>query len=74
MKSKLAVLILLPLVLAGCSSHRTEMHMTATAKALSSVKTLSSAQASQNALKHALSGGPLTSHAPSPAAYSLSGY
>lgn len=73
MKSKLAVLILLPLVLAGCSSHQTPTASAASAPKMASPR-ISTQQASENALKHALSGGPLTSHAPSLAAYSLKGY
>jgi hypothetical protein len=48
--------------LAGCASHH------------DAPKKLTSAQMSKNALAAMDSGGPLTSNAPSLAAYSLSGY
>ena len=52
--------------MAGCASH----HQAQPA----AQHRISTAQASQNAQNNALYGGPLTSKAPSLAAYSLSGY
>ncbi len=52
--------------LAGCAHHT---HHISVPK-----HTISSAQANQNAIKNGLYGGPLKSHAPSLAAYSLKGY
>ncbi|BDB13385.1 hypothetical protein [Acidithiobacillus ferrooxidans] len=49
--------------LSGCASHHHE-----------APKQLTSKQANENIVKSMFSGGPLTSKAPSLAAYSLSGY
>jgi hypothetical protein len=61
-----AFLVLAVAAMAGCASH----HQAPPAAS----HQISSAQASQNAQNNALYGGPLTSKAPSLAAYSLSGY
>ena len=60
--------ILAVAVLAGCAHHQQVRAQPA------AQHRISTAQASQNAQNNALSGGPLTSKAPSLAAYSLSGY
>ena len=55
--------------MSGCASHHP-----CRAQPAAAPHRISNAQASQNAQNNALYGGPLTSKAPSLAAYTLSGY
>ncbi len=64
---KAVLSVLAVAAMAGCASHHHRAQPAAQHR-------ISTTQASRNAMNNALSGGPLTSKAPSLAAYNLSGY
>ncbi|MDD3760641.1 MAG: hypothetical protein PHO57_07400 [Acidithiobacillus sp.] len=69
--------LLMPIVilaLAGCSSQHAQPPKPKVTAPAKPAKLTATQQASENAQQHLLSGGPLTSNAPSLADFSLSGY